>query len=521
LHENREILSPIIHRWQGGPRRESYGNKAAMNGRRKSDWPIVPEKPANKAGGAPSAAEQVEGRGQAKGNSGERNSGRTQSREELSQALDRVRQAARRDKRLQFTALWHHVYEVERLRTHYFAMKRASAAGIDGETWEHYGEHLEENLQDLAGRLKRGAYRAKPVRRTYIPKPDGRQRPLGVPALEDKLVQRTVAEVMGAIYETDFKGFSYGFRPGRGQHNALDAVVVGIHRRKVSWVLDADIRGFFDAIDHEWLLKFIEHRIADQRVLRHIQKWLKAGVLEDGQLRYQECGTPQGGSISPLLANIYLHYVLDLWVERWRRTQTDTDVIVVRYADDFIVGFQTHADGERFLHDLRERMSKFGLELHGDKTRLIECGRFAAPTRKQQGRGKPETFDFLGFTHICSKTRKSGRFVVVRKTKRTRMQAKLKEIKSELRRRMHDPVPEVAQWLNDVLRGHYQYYGVPFNGRALSTFRQQVVRRWFRALRRRSHKTRITWDRMVRLQRWLPQPRVVHPHPYERLRVNT
>ncbi len=492
-----------------------------MNGLRKSDRSIVPEKPANKADGAPSMAELVEGRDRAKGNSVERNSDRTQSRGELSQALDRVRQAARRDKRLRFTTLWHHVYDVDRLRKHYFAMKRASAAGIDGQTWEHYGQRLEENLQELSERLKRGAYRAKPVRRTYIPKADGRQRPLGVPTLEDKLVQRTVAEVLGAIYETDFKGFSYGFRPGRGQHNALDAVVVGIHWRKVSWVLDADIRGFFDAIDHEWMLKFIEHRVADRRVVRHIKKWLHAGVLEEGELRSQECGTPQGGSISPLLANIYLHYVLDLWVERWRKTQTDKSVIIVRYADDFIVGFQVRADGERFLNDLRERLREFGLELHGDKTRLIEFGRFAAVGRERHGRGKPETFDFLGFTHICAKTRKTGKFVVVRKTKRARMQAKLKEIKAELRRRMHDPVPEVAQWVRAVLRGHYQYYGVPFNGRAQSTFRRQVVRLWFRTLRRRSHKTRITWDRMLRLQRWLPQPRVVHPHPYERLCVST
>lgn len=492
-----------------------------MNGGRKSDRSIVPGKPANKAGGAPPTAEPVEGRGRAKGNSEERSSDRTQSRGELSQALDRVRQAARKDKRLRFTALWHHVYDVDRLRKHYFALKRASAAGIDGETWEHYGQRLEENLQDLSGRLKRGAYRAKPVRRVHIPKPDGRQRPLGVPVLEDKLVQRTVAEVLSAIYETDFKGFSYGFRPGRGQHNALDAVAVGIQWKKVGWVLDADIRGFFDAIDHEWMLKFIEHRVADQRVVRHIKKWLKAGVLEDGKLRYLECGTPQGGSISPLLANIYLHYVLDLWVERWRRTQTDKGVIMVRYADDFIVGFQNRADGERFLEDLRERLREFGLELHGDKTRLIEFGRFAAARRQDRGQGKPETFDFLGFTHICSKTRRHGRFVIVRKTKRAAMQAKLAEIKVELRRRMHHPVPEVAQWLSAVLRGHNQYFGVPFNGRAQASFRHHVTRLWFRTLRRRSHKTRLTWDRMVRLQRWLPQPRVVHPHPDQRLLVRT
>ena len=297
--------------------------------------------------------------------------------------------------------------------------------------------------------------------------------------------------------------------------------MVGIQRRKVGWVLDADIRGFFDAIDHEWLLKFVEHRIADQRVLRHIKKWLKAGVLEDGRIRYQECGTPQGGSISPLLANIYLHYVLDLWVGQWRRTQTANDVIVVRYADDFIVGFQTRADGGRFLEDLRERLRKFGLELHGDKTRLIEFGRFAATKRKSRGQGKPETFNFLGFTHICAETMKHGRFVVVRKTERAKMRAKLRHIKVELRWRMHDPVPKVARWLSAVLRGHYQYYGVPFNARTQGTFRREVIRLWFRALRRRSHKTRLTWNRMARLQRWLPQPRIVHPHPGQRLCVTT
>ena len=491
-----------------------------MNGRGKSDWPIVPEKPANKEGGAPSLAERVEERCQAKGNSVERNRHRAQDRVRLSQALDRVRQAARGDKGLRFTTLWHHVYDVDRLRAGYFALKRKATPGVDGETWEHYGERLEDNLQELSARLKRGAYRAKPVRRAYIAKPDGRQRPLGVTVLEDKLVQRVVAEVMGAVYEADFKGFSYGFRPGRSQHQALDAVAVGIQRRKVSWVLDADIRGFFDAIDHEWLVKFIEHRIADQRVVRHIKKWLKAGVLEDGKLRYVQCGTPQGGSISPLLANIYLHYVLDLWVEKWRRTQTDNDVIVIRYADDVVFGFQIRADAERFLEDLRERLRKFGLELHGDKTRLIEFGRFAAATRKKKGLGKPETFNFLGFTHYCGQTRK-GSFVVVRRTMRKRVCAKLQELKKELRRRMHDPVPEVAEWLGSVLRGHFQYYGVPFNSRALSNFRCHVVRLWLRTLRRRSHKTRLTWSRMGRLARGLPQPRIVHPYPAQRLCVTT
>ena len=491
-----------------------------MNGQGKSDRPIVPGKLANKDNGAPLTAESVEGRGRAEGNSVGRSSHRAQDRERLSQTLDRVRQAARRDKGLQFTTLWHHVYDVGRLRMHYFAMKRKSAPGVDGETWEHYGERLEENLQDLSARLKRGAYRATPVRRTYIPKADGRQRPLGVPTLEDKLVQRTVAEVMGAIYETDFKGFSYGFRPGRGQHNALDAVAVAIRMKKVNWVLDADIRGFFDAIDHEWLVKFVEHRITDQRIVRQLRKWLTAGVLEDGNLRIAECGTPQGGSISPLLANIYLHYVLDLWSDRWRRTQTDKDVVIVRYADDFIVGFQEQADAERYLSELSERLLKFGLELHGDKTRLIEFGRFAARDRERRGNGKPETFNFLGFTHISAQTRQ-GKFVVKRKTMRKKMQSKLHEMNVELMRRRHEPVNEVVEWLGRVLSGHYQYYGVPFNIRALGNFRREVVRLWYKALRRRSQKTRMTWERMDRLQRWLPRPRIRHPHPEDRLCVTT
>ena len=491
-----------------------------MNERGKSDWRIVPGKPANKGDGAPSLAESGEGRRQAKGNPIERNSYRAQHRERLSQALDRIRQAAREEQGLRFTTLWHHVYDIDRLRANFFALKRKGAPGVDGVTWERYGERLEENLRELSDRLKRGAYRAKPVRRAYIPKPDGRQRPLGVTALEDKLVQRVVAQVLGAIYEADFKGFSYGFRPGRGQHNALDAVAVAIQRQKVSWVLDCDICGFFDAIEPLWMIKFIEHRIADKRVVRHIQKWLKAGVLEDGKLRFAECGTPQGGSISPLLANVYLHYALDLWVDKWRRTQTRNEVVVVRYGDDVIFGFQTRADAERFHAELRERLRKFGLELHTEKTRLIEFGRFAAENRQWRGAGKPETFGFLGFTHYCGKTR-AGRFVVVRKTMKKKVQAKLQVLKADLRRRMHEPVPEVAEWLSSVLRGHFQYYGVPFNSRALSAFRRRVVHMWYKTLRRRSHKTRLTWTRMVRLARMLPQPRISHPHPTERLCVMT
>jgi group II intron reverse transcriptase/maturase len=356
----------------------------------------------------------------------------------------------------------------------------------------------------------------------YIPKTDGRQRPLGVTALEDKIVQRATVEVLNAIYETDFLGFSYGFRPGRSQHNALDALYTGLLTKKVNWVLDADIRGYFDAIDHGWLVKFVEHRVADRRVVRLIQKWLNAGVLEDGKRTRSEQGTPQGGSASPLLANVYLHYVFDLWVQKWRRTQARGDVIVVRFADDIVAGFQYKSDAVRFRAELAERFSKFGLTLHPDKTRLIEFGPFAAENRRRRGQGKPETFDFLGFTHICWKKRSNGRFTVLRQTMRTRLQAKLREVKTELRRRMHDPVPEVGKWLRSVLLGHMRYYGVPMNSRALQLFRFQVVRLWCRTLRRRSQRNRTTWDRMYRLEkRWLPPARIYHPYPLRRLGVIT
>jgi group II intron reverse transcriptase/maturase len=414
---------------------------------------------------------------------------------------------------LRFTALLHHVYNPEMLREAYFRLKRDAAPGVDGVTWRRYGEALEDNLRDLSARLKRGAYRAKPVRRTYIPKTDGRQRPLGVTALEDKIVQRATVEVLNAIYETDFLGFSYEFRPGRSQHNALDALYTGLPTKRVNWVLDADIRGYFDAIDHGWLVKFVEHRIADRRVVRLIQKWLNAGVLEDGTRTRSEQGTPQGGSASPLLANVYLHYVFDLWVQKWRRTQARGDVIVVRFADDIVAGFQHKSDAERFRAELAERFSKFGLTLHPDKTRLIEFGPFAARNRKGRGQGKPETFDFLGFTHICGKKRSNGRFTVLRQTMRTRLQAKLHEVKTELRRRMHDSVPEVGKWLKSVLVGHMRYYGVPMNSRALHLFRSQAVRLWCRTLRRRSQRSRTTWERMYRLEkRWLPPARI-YPIP--------
>jgi group II intron reverse transcriptase/maturase len=460
----------------------------------------------------------MEERGLAKGNSAKQSRTRAQNRRILNQALDRVRQAARRDKKLRFTTLWHHVYDVERLREAYLNMNRRGAPGVDRQTWQEYGGGLEERLEDLSARLKRGAYRARPVRRTYVPKEDGRQRAIGVPALEDKIVQRATVEVLNAVYEEDFLGFSYGFRPGRSQHKALDALHEAICRRRVNWVLDADIRGFFDAIDHEWLVKFVEHRIADKRVVRHVKKWLHAGVLEGGEWRQADEGTPQGGSVSPLLANIYLHYVFDLWIQRWRK-QAKGDVIVVRYADDFVVGFQHRREAERFVDELRGRLAEFGLELHPDKTRLIEYGRFAAANRKERGQGKPETFDFLGFTHMCGETQ-NGKYAVIRQTKAKKMRAKLKEIKVELSRRLHHPVPEVGQWLRSVLAGHYRYYGVPGNWYRMSSFHAQVVRLWMRSLRRRSQRGRLTRERIRRLVRtWLPSPRIMHPYPCERLRV--
>jgi len=491
-----------------------------MNEHGKSDRPVVPVKSSNNVGQP--AAEGMEGRGLTKGNLQQQNASRTQSRTDAPSALERIRQAASKDKEMRFTALFHHIYALEALRTAYLCLKREAAPGVDGETWRHYGEALEDNLQNLSHRLKQGAYRAKPVRRVYIPKADGRLRPLGVTALEDKIVQRAAVEVMNAFYETDFLGFSYGFRPKRSQHNALDALYTGLLTKKVNWVLDLDIRGFFDAISHEWLVRFIEHRIADRRVVRLIQKWLNAGVLEDGKRMRMEEGTPQGGSASPLLANIYLHYVFDLWAQAWRRKQAHGDVIVVRYADDIVIGFQSEADAKQFLAELTERFRKFSLELHPDKTRLLEFGSFAVRNRKRRGVGKPETFDFLGFTHICGKKRSNGYYTVIRQTIRKRQQAKLNAVKAELRQRMHTPIQDTGKWLRSVVSGHIRYYGVPMNSHALSSFRFKIGWLWHRALSRRSQNGRVSWDRMRRLiDRWLPPVRVYHPFPLRRMGVIT
>jgi len=423
---------------------------------------------------------------------------------------------------MRFTALLHHVYDVSRLRTAFFALKKDAAPGVDGETWRHYEQALEANLQDLSERLKRGAYRAKPVRRAYIAKTDGRQRPLGVPVLEDKIAQRATVDVLNAIYEPDFLGFSYGFRPGRSQHHALDALYVGLVTKPVNWVLDVDIRAFFDTIDHGWLIRFLEHRIADRRVVRLIQKWLNAGVLEEGQRKYAEEGTPQGGSVSPLLANIYLHYVFDLWAQVWRQKRARGAVIVVRFADDIVLGFQDASDAARVRAELIERFRQFHLDVHPEKTRLLEFGRFAADRRQRRGLGKPETFDFLGLTHIGGRQRNTGQFTVLRQTIRTRLQAKLQEVKAELRQRRHQPLREQGAWLRSVVGGHIRYYGVPMNHSALFTFRGGVSWLWWRSLRRRSQRTRLTWARMQRhIAHWLPRARVCHPYPLHRLGVTT
>jgi len=487
-----------------------------MHGREKSDFAIVAMKPANKAGQP--AAEWVERRAETEGNMVEPRTRRTPSRESVSQGLDRVRQAAKARKKERFTALLHQV-NVDLLKDAYFWLKRNAAPGVNGVTWQEYAQDLEANIVDLHARIHRGAYRALPSRRKYIAKPDGRQRPLGIAALEDKIAQRALVEVLNAIYEEDFLGFSYGYRPERSQHDALDALAAAITRMKVNWILDADVRSFFDSVSHDWLIRFVEHRVGDPRVIRLICKWLKAGVMEEGAITPTEAGTPQGAVASPLLANIYLHYVFDLWAERWRQHHAHGNVIFVRYADDIVCGFEHEADAQRFCAELQQRMEKFALSLHPDKTRLIEFGRVAATNRSRRGLGKPETFDFLGFTHICGRSRR-GLFQLKRKSRRDRMRAKLRAIKEELRRRMHEPIPQQGQWLRQVVRGYFAYHAVPTNVASLSAFRNHVVDLWRRTLKRRSQKDHTTWDRLARLAAdFLPAPRILHPWPDARFAV--
>jgi len=513
MDENREVSS--------APSPSSEGRSVKAHSRttdtyvlEKSDCAVLPVNRPNKGGQLP--AEAGEGRAQMKENTDQSHMPPTQSGKRMSQGLDGVRKAARERKQERFTALLHHL-TIDLLRDSFYALKRQASPGVDGVTWQEYETGLEDRLADLHSRVHRGAYRAQPSRRVYIPKADGRQRPLGIMVLEDKIVQQAVVTILNQIYEVDFKGFSYGFRPGRSPHQALDALAVGLERKKVNWVLDADIRGFFDNLSHEWAVKFIEHRVADRRIIRLIQKWLKAGVSEDGQWSETSKGTPQGAVASPLIANVYLHYCFDLWADVWRRRVANGDVIIVRYADDLALGFQHRADAVRFLEDFKERLAKFGLELHPEKTRLIEFGRYAARDRQRRGAGKPETFTFLGFTHYCGRRHKTDTFTVWRITAKKRMVAKLKAIKVELRRRMHARTSEVGAWLRKVVNGYYQYHAVPGNLRQLSTFRQRINRLWYQVLASRSQRARKRWETLHPFfERWIPRPKVLHPYPQAR-----
>jgi len=505
-----------VARKAAGPWREGEEPKPLMHDREKSDPAIVAKKPANKVGQP--TAELVERRAGTEGNVGQRRTRRTQGRVSASQALDRIRTAARQRKKERFTALFHHLTH-DALREAFYALRRKAAPGVDGVKWEDYEADLDRNLTDLHKRVHQGAYKPQPARRQYIPKADGRKRPLAIAALEDKIVQRAVATILEAIFEEDFLNFSYGFRPGRGQHDALDALHVGINSQKVNFILDADIRSFFDTVNREWLNRFLNHRIGDARITRLIVKWLTAGVLEDETITVSDTGTGQGAVISPLLANIYLHYVFDLWIERWIRREARGEMIAVRYADDIVIGFQYETDAKRFLELMHARFGEFSLALHPEKTRLIEFGRFAAVNRKRRGLGKPETFTFLGFTFICSTTRQ-GSFQLKRKTRADRMQAKLKEVGEELRRRMHWPIPELGKWLRQVVTGFFAYHAVPTNWHALAAFRYHITVLWKRTLERRSHKAGILWERMMQLvDDWLPQPKILHPWPDRRYAV--
>jgi group II intron reverse transcriptase/maturase len=513
MHENREISSTPSSADEGRSAK-AINRNADVYVPEKSHCAVVPVNQPNNEG-QPSA-EAGEGRAQMKENIVQSHMHPTQCGDRMFQGLEGVRKAAKERKQERFTSLLHHL-NVDLLRNSFYALQRKAAPGVDGVTWQEYENGLEDRLVDLYGRVHRGAYRAQPSRRVYIPKADGRQRPLGIAALEDKVVQQAVVTILNQIYEVDFKGFSYGFRPGRSPHQGLDALTVGIQRKKVNWVLDADIRGFFDNMNHEWTMKLLEHRVADRRILRLIQKWLKAGVSEDGQWSETNVGTPQGAVVSPLIANVYLHYVFDLWADVWRRKAAKGDVIIVRYADDLVMGFQQRADAVRFLEEFKERLAKFGLELHPDKTRLIEFGRYAARDRKQRGEGKPETFTFLGFTHYCGQRHKTETFTVWRITAKKRMVAKLKAIKAELQRHKHDRTSQVGVWLRKVVSGYYQYHAVPGNIDQLRIFRRRVNRLWHSVLVRRSQTARKKWEKFTPVfDRWIPSPCVLHPYPEAR-----
>ncbi|MDQ2866038.1 MAG: group II intron reverse transcriptase/maturase [Candidatus Eremiobacteraeota bacterium] len=488
-----------------------------MNGSEKSESPIRAMKLANKA--AMTAAESTEQRGDAKGNASTTTTRRTQCRESVSSGLARVRKIAKEQPKLRFTALMHHL-TLELLRQSYFLLKRNAAPGIDGVTWEAYGERLDEHIVELHARVHRGAYRALPSRRKMIPKPDGRERPLGIASLEDKIVQRAMVEMLNEIYEADFLGFSYGFRPGRGQHDALDALAYAITRTPVNWIIDADLRAFFDTVNHDWLIRFLELRIGDNRVIRLIRKWLKAGVMDGLNALATTKGTPQGSVISPLLANVYLHYCFDLWVDRWRKKNAIGNVVVVRYADDIVVGAQRYNDATKLMSELKKRLAMFSLELHPQKTRLIEFGRWADERRRRSGRKKPEPFAFLGFLHICGKSRK-GSFLLRRQTRSDRMRITLHAIREQLRKRMHETTEDQGRWLQSVVRGYFAYHAVPTNGPALCNFRHRVTLLWRHALSRRSQNAYTPWRTMASLvNTWLPKPRVIHPWPQDRFAAN-
>ena len=476
-------------------------------------------KAANKGAIAP--AEPPEGRASTKGNPQDQSTLRTQGRDGVSQAVERIRQAATRKPQEKLTALLHHI-TTDALRCAFFDLKKTASAGVNGMVWSEYEAGLDERLLDLHDRVHSGAYRALPSRRVAIPKPDGGTRPLGITALEDKIVQKTVVDViLTPIYEPEFLGFSYGFRLGRGAHDALDALAFGIERRKVNWIIDADIRAFFDRLSRDCLLRFLEHRIGDQRVLRLITKWLNAGVMEDGQWKDDLQGTPQGAVVSPILANVYLHYVLDLWFQKkWRARKATGDTIIVRYCDDFVVGCQRKEDAEQFLRDLKERLSQYALDLHPDKTRLIEFGRFALVDRRARGERRPETFDFLGFTHYCKKKR-NGKFGLGRKPIAKRVTRTLKRVTEKLHARMHEDVHETAQWLGKVVNGWLNYYAVPTSGPTLRGFVRRLMWVWLHILRRRSQKDRTAIANIARLAAvYWPSVRIRHPWPTARFSVN-
>jgi group II intron reverse transcriptase/maturase len=478
----------------------------------KSDEVVVPKKSA-KTRVMP--VESVEGRTEAEGKSAARNASSTQGEHEALTFLQRIGDRAKQKPEEKWTNLLSHM-RLPLLKEAYQRLRRNAAAGVDEVTWHEYGERLDARLTELTDRVHRGSYHPQPVRRVLIPKGDGKTRPLGIPALEDKIVQQAARMVLEPILEAEFIGFSYGFRPKRSAHDALDALAEAIHR-KVSWVLDADIEAFFDTIDHRHLQAFIEHRIGDTRLVRLLMKWAKAGVMEEGKLHETQAGTPQGGLISPLLANLYLHYVLDLWALSWRKKHASGEMYVVRYADDFVMAFQKEQDAAAMRKALAERLARFGLKLHPQKTRVIEFGRFARESRERQRLPKPETFDFLGFTHIVSISR-DGKFQLKRRSSRKKRRAKLARLKEECDRRRHHRVVDQHRWLCLVLVGHYRYYGVPTNGEALSQFRDRVHAIWHRALARRSQKARWTRARRERFdQRFpLPRPRIHHPWPTTR-----